>query len=587
MDSEVSEAVVEIDQYRGRRERELASLYSIARSLTALGEVNEVLTSVVRHAHELMGVDLTYLSVFEGEELRLRAVEGAVSPRFRTARVGSTTGIGGKVIENRAPFWVSNYLTATGIEHSAAFDEMVTEEGLVALLGVPLRAHDRILGVLYVAKRVEHPYSPDEVSLLSAFADHASVALENARLYEESRAALSDLRSAYATIERSGQVHEALTKIVLTGGGESEVAALLTEALGGRVTVVNRFGDLITSRTDADEPNPPTEPAWQDALEESRSSGRAVTGCDSGGRWHTVSSIAAGQTYLGAVVWTTHAEPTEVDIRTVERASHVVGLLTLKQDAVVQAEERLRGEILTDLMRSPLPLRSELVARGRAMRLELGTFNAVLVVDVGKDRSREVLRRTHALSRDWSGLAGEHLGRVTLVFRSDDLELASRSIHRELSIRLAKPVLVCAAPVDDQLGGFGRAFALASRCTQVLTLTGVGDLGTTTTENGMYAVLFDTDRGDDLDGFLESTLGRLHRYDDKNKTDLIPTLHTYFANAGNVAKTARELHVHTNTLLKRLERVTSVLGPNWNSPDRALALQLALRLEGLRGAMES
>jgi DNA-binding PucR family transcriptional regulator len=41
------------------------------------------------------------------------------------------------------------------------------------------------------------------------------------------------------------------------------------------------------------------------------------------------------------------------------------------------------------------------------------------------------------------------------------------------------------------------------------------------------------------------------------------------------------LHVHVNTVAQRLERVTNLLGAGWNDPDRALEVQLALRLHRL------
>jgi PucR C-terminal helix-turn-helix domain/GAF domain len=573
------------EKYRRRREHVLASLYATARSLTALGELDSVLSSIVKHAHELMGVELTYLSTVEGGELRLRAVEGAVSPRFRSARVRATIGIGGKVIQSRAPFWVRNYLEATDIEHAPAFDDLVVDEGLVALLGVPLLAQDRVHGVLYVADRVERPYSPDEVALLSAFADHASVALENARLYTESRTALAELQQAYVTIERSVQLHEALTRVVLTGGGEAKVAALLAQFLGGRVTIVSRHGDVVASRTDALETDPPGEPVWQDAMRESRSTGRSVTGRDGHGRWHAVAAITAGDIHLGAVLWSPRSEPTAPDLRSLERASHIVGLLVLKQGAIVHAEERVRGEVLTELIRSPLPLRPELVARGHTLRLHLDQFNALVVLGPCPARSREPQRRLNAVARDWAGLAGEHIGQPTLALRSDDLALTVRSIHQSLRVGLDRPVLVCGAPLDGHAGGFGRAFALAGRCAQVLALAGVDDVGTTTTENGMYAVLFDPDRAEDLQAFLDSTLGLLERYDEQRRADLISTLASYFANSRNAAGTARSMHVHINTLLKRLDRVGEILGPDWDSPDRALTLQLALRLRTLTKGM--
>jgi len=46
-------------------------------------------------------------------------------------------------------------------------------------------------------------------------------------------------------------------------------------------------------------------------------------------------------------------------------------------------------------------------------------------------------------------------------------------------------------------------------------------------------------------------------------------------------KTKDALHVHVNTVTQRLDRIAQLLGPDWNCPERALELQLALRLHRL------
>ena len=77
----------------------------------------------------------------------------------------------------------------------------------------------------------------EDIALLTAFGHHAAVALENSRLYDESRRALQELREAYATIEAAVAVHESLTRMVLAGGDVGDVADLLVDALGGSVLV--------------------------------------------------------------------------------------------------------------------------------------------------------------------------------------------------------------------------------------------------------------------------------------------------------------------------------------------------------------
>ena len=52
------------------------------------------------------------------------------------------------------------------------------------------------LGVLFAANYYEHGFRPDQVALLSAFADHAAVVLETARLLAQSTAAETEARRA-------------------------------------------------------------------------------------------------------------------------------------------------------------------------------------------------------------------------------------------------------------------------------------------------------------------------------------------------------------------------------------------------------
>lgn len=64
-----------------------------------------------------------------------------------------------------------------------------------------------VQGVLFAADRTERAFSPEEMALFSAFADHASVSLKNPRICQESQDALGKLQDAYRTIENSSEIH--------------------------------------------------------------------------------------------------------------------------------------------------------------------------------------------------------------------------------------------------------------------------------------------------------------------------------------------------------------------------------------------
>lgn len=582
---EARRSSLDLASYRIRRERELSSLYATARSLTALGELDAVLESIVHQAHELIGTDFTYLSLLDTDgELTLKASEGTISSAFNHARVPSGTGVGGLVIATGAPAWVSNYLKAGDVPHDRTFDGLVVPEGMVALLGVPLLVGDKVIGVLFAADRTERPFEPDEVALFSAFADHAAIALNNARLYDESRAAYRTIERQVAMMERAQAVHESLARVVLTGGGADDIARLLVDHLQGAVTVFDRAG-AVTARCS---PGPDHEQTAQrrspDAVEQARQSGRWATTTDSTGLWHSAAAIQAGDTHLGALLLTRHHEPSPVDIRTLERAAQIMGLLILKETAVAEAEERVSGELLTELLVSAPPLTPAQRARAHARGIDLSALNVIVVAQSETKSVPEVSRRLYALSSERKGLAGEHLGRAALLATASDPARLAATVHGRLRKELGSPVRVVAEAVTGHR--WGPAFDIAGKCCDLMRILGVTDQGSTTEPYAMFALLFDTDRATDLHRFLDNALTPLLSHDARRSTQLVATLSAYFGNAGNVTRTAAALHVHVNTLLKRLDRVEGVLGTGWRAPDRALQLQVALRLHDLGAQLD-
>jgi GAF domain-containing protein len=64
-------------------------------------------------------------------------------------------------------------------------------------MAVPLKVHDQIIGVLDVQSTEPAAFSEEDVAILQALADQVSLAIENARLFEQSQRALQDLDALY------------------------------------------------------------------------------------------------------------------------------------------------------------------------------------------------------------------------------------------------------------------------------------------------------------------------------------------------------------------------------------------------------
>lgn len=82
---------------------------------------------------------------------------------------------------------------------------------------------------------------------------------------------------------------------------------------------------------------------------------------------------------------------------------------------------------------------------------------------------------------------------------------------------------------------------------------------------------------DNLEKFYETTLAKLVKYDVQRNTNLIVTLERYLKNQKNSSLTAKELYLHRNTLIHRLNKISEILKVDLDDSEKVLELQLALK----------
>src|SRR5690606_38997656 len=227
---------------RRRREAELSALFDTASDLAQLHDLDSVLEAIVRRARKLLDTDVAYMTLVDEErgDNYMRVTDGSVSARFQAVRLPMGTGLGGLVARDGTPYASDNYSADLRFQHASEIDSAVAEEGLIAILGVPMRLGSRIVGVLFAANRTARPFAREDVALLSSLAAHAAVAIDNARLLEETRAALAELSAANKVsrehaeaVERAAQAHDRMAELVLRGGDVGDLAESVADLLGG------------------------------------------------------------------------------------------------------------------------------------------------------------------------------------------------------------------------------------------------------------------------------------------------------------------------------------------------------------------
>ncbi|MCZ0998860.1 helix-turn-helix domain-containing protein [Streptomyces mirabilis] len=97
-------------------------------------------------------------------------------------------------------------------------------------------------------------------------------------------------------------------------------------------------------------------------------------------------------------------------------------------------------------------------------------------------------------------------------------------------------------------------------------------------ELGVYGLLFHQAGREELHRFVRRTIGPVLDYDTQRGGELTRTLLAFFACDTGLGRTAAELYIHVNTLYQRIDRITSLLGPQWRHGDQVLQVHLALKV---------
>jgi len=406
-------------------------------------------------------------------------------------------------------------------------------------------------------------------------APSSAIALDNARLLSETNGALEELsiastllRERTQGIERASDAHDRFTQLVLRGGDVDDVAASVSEVLGGALWVLDTENRTLATTAGPSESVGVDVPALTAAA---RTAGRAV-GYDN---WWAV-CVTAGPEPLGSLLLHCDHELNESDQRTFERAALVTALLLLLRRSVAETESRVKGELLHDLLDEPLRDVANLRERARRVGADLDTRHTVVVArSASGDRSRLVAAASF-LAGQLRGLATERQGAVVLLVPLDDPSEAARKISAELARALSAPVTVGASAAIDRPEQVPAARREASRCLGTLEALGRAGEGASAAELGFLGVLLGDRR--DVIPFVRRTIGAVLDYDNERGTELVATLDSYFSNDRNLARTHEALHIHVNTVTQRLERITALLDDGWQQHDRSLEVQIALRL---------
>jgi PucR family transcriptional regulator, purine catabolism regulatory protein len=427
-----------------------------------------------------------------------------------------------------------------------------------------------------------------------------------------------------AVLERAEEIHRVFMQIVLHGGGLPEITDKLSQLIEGAVVVLDDE-DRVLAASRLEEVSASLATAGLLAED-----GRIVAGDEPvpgtrvqvtrGVRW-AVAPVLAGSMRHGRILAVQGERPLQDDVLiALERAATVVALDATKKLAVTAVERKFRSDFLHELLSGRARNEREVLSRSRSLGWDLERPLIVVVAELeplpdGERSALDEQRLRARLTDAWtSAVRGCDPGAAAAGFASEfvailgvprdgdgvpggpggppDREpteaavslaetiatgLAQRSRH-PLSFGVSRPV---ATPTE-----LATAYDQATKAMQIgRRVHGPGAV-TRFDSLGVYRLLSLIDDAEELRSFAYESLGPLLALDRPERDDLLQTLEVLVECNLNVARAARRLYFHYNTLRYRITKLERLLGPFTTQPNLCLQVELALQIIHIREVLQ-
>ena len=158
------------------------SLITVGQAINSAVDLDEALAAITREAASLMNAKTCALQLLDesSSHLTLVASHGAGEAYLNKPDVDIAESFLGSVVNLKKPLQIENVQTSNAYQQQ----DIAREEGLVAMLSIPLEFGGNAIGTLNVYKEETYVFSNDEIHIATALAELSALAIEKARLLE-------------------------------------------------------------------------------------------------------------------------------------------------------------------------------------------------------------------------------------------------------------------------------------------------------------------------------------------------------------------------------------------------------------------
>jgi GAF domain-containing protein/anti-sigma regulatory factor (Ser/Thr protein kinase) len=210
----------------------LAALQQVTDAALGTLTLDELLGELLERVSDVLRSDTAAVLLVDDDAaaLQTRAARGIEAAEGEPVRIPLGKGFAGRVAQERRSI-------AVDLDTTEVVNPALRRSGIRSLLGAPLIANGRVIGVLHVGTLVPREFDAHDHVLLHAAADRAAMAIEHARLYEQERAT------------REAAEHVAVTLTALQRVTDAALAYLPLDEL--LIELLDRIAEILHSDTAA------------------------------------------------------------------------------------------------------------------------------------------------------------------------------------------------------------------------------------------------------------------------------------------------------------------------------------------------
>jgi GAF domain-containing protein len=539
---------------------EAANREVLTRIISTVGstlELDEVLRAVVRLLSDASAAHACFVYLVEDESLVLRAAGVPYEDLIGKVVLERGCGLAWWAAERNEPAFIADNLLD---DPRVAYVPELDEERFQSLLSVPIASRDgTVIGVISAHTEAPREFTETEIEFLVTSASLVAGAIENARLYDETRSRVAELEA----------IAELAEVIALTG----TLDRLLPE-------VAERAQALLqASRCHVYLLEPGSEELVLKASSPVDAEARVTLGLSELGpelaRGDRTSRVAmpfvAGDELLGLLV--AHQSSS------VELARAVANQVAVGVKRIQLIERLTERNLIKDFFEDLAAGRGGGIVEGRAAQLgvDLGQPYLVLAAEPASDALERALAA--ALPGSLFDRREDSMrGLLRLPAGGETVAVAGvRRAHAECESATAVGLSSVCVGRPSFAGGFEEA-------RQALLGTAVlkHDASVATFEElGAFKYLLRiAEDGGVRDATIEAVM-RIAEYDRDRGGSLLPTLEEFLRRRGSIGATSEVLYIHANTLRQRLRRIGQISGIDLRRDDW-LMIEIAVKLVRLR-----